>query len=201
MRSACRHEVLQRFKEKVTQRNLGRLRTGNSSAPASFDRDAFQGPLFTPPVDGPRHVRVELVIHVKPGAFFVCAEDADLNHQYSLKRKLFRRHGTGGRARRSVRPSSVITQERQKRCQSDDGDNAGSDAREARCIRNLLSQDPVYLLNPRTMTPAPTTKIPSHSLGLGRSPRKTNAKRTTSTRLNLSTGATFEASPAFSALK
>ena len=56
-------------------------------------------------------------------------------------------------------------------------------------------------LNASTITPAPTIKIPTHSCTEGRSPRKITAMRTTSSRLSLSTGATFEASPIFSARK
>jgi hypothetical protein len=59
----------------------------------------------------------------------------------------------------------------------------------------------IHLLNPRMMTPAPTRKIPNHSLTVGRSSRKMTAKIATSTRLNLSTGATFEASPICNARK
>lgn len=59
----------------------------------------------------------------------------------------------------------------------------------------------VHLLKPRMTTPTPTRKIPNHSLPLGRSCRNMTAKMATSTRLNLSTGATFEASPICNARK
>ena len=58
-----------------------------------------------------------------------------------------------------------------------------------------------YLLKLRITTPALTISIPSHSLILGRSFKKMTAKIATSTRLNLSTGATLEASPDCSARK
>ena len=47
----------------------------------------------------------------------------------------------------------------------------------------------------------PTRAMPNDSRALGRSCRKVNAKIATSTRRSLSTGATFEASPIFSARK
>jgi hypothetical protein len=46
-----------------------------------------------------------------------------------------------------------------------------------------------------TKTPPATIAMPVHSRNDGRSPRKVNAKMATRTKLNLSTGATFEASP------
>lgn len=52
-----------------------------------------------------------------------------------------------------------------------------------------------------TRTPRATSPIPNHSRKTGRSPRNTNANRATSTTLNLSTGATFAASPILSARK
>ncbi len=52
----------------------------------------------------------------------------------------------------------------------------------------------IYLIA-RTSTPAATRPIPSHSCIDGRSPRNAYAKMATSTRLNLSTGATLDASP------
>src|SRR6266478_6493214 len=58
-----------------------------------------------------------------------------------------------------------------------------------------------YRFNPRIRTPAPTMRMPIQSRPDGRSPRKRNANTATSTRLSLSTGATFEASPTFSARK
>ena len=56
-------------------------------------------------------------------------------------------------------------------------------------------------LNARTITPAATMAMPAHSRKEGRSPKNATAKMTTSTRLSLSTGATFEASPTLSARK
>ncbi len=58
-----------------------------------------------------------------------------------------------------------------------------------------------HLLKPRMRTPPPTRRIPNHSLIVGRSWRKTVAKTATNRRLNLSTGATFDASPTFKARK
>src|SRR4029077_14695237 len=58
-----------------------------------------------------------------------------------------------------------------------------------------------YLLNPKTRTPAPTMRIPTHSRTDGRSLRKRNANTATSSRLSLSTGATFDAAPIFRARK
>ncbi len=58
-----------------------------------------------------------------------------------------------------------------------------------------------HFLKPRIRTPAPTKPMPTHSLTLGRSWRKMVAKTATSSRLNLSTGATFEASPICKARK
>lgn len=52
-----------------------------------------------------------------------------------------------------------------------------------------------YRLNARSRTPLATRIIPSHSRTEGRSPRKANANTATRTMLNLSTGATFDASP------
>src|SRR5215471_4168473 len=52
-----------------------------------------------------------------------------------------------------------------------------------------------YRLRLRIRTPAPTMRMPSHSRPDGRSPRKTKANIATRTRLSLSTGATFDASP------
>ena len=52
-----------------------------------------------------------------------------------------------------------------------------------------------------TTTPAATMAIPSHSRGAGRSRRNTQASKATNTTLNLSTGATWEASPACKARK
>jgi len=53
-----------------------------------------------------------------------------------------------------------------------------------------------YRLNARTSTPPATMMMPAHSRVVGRSPRNAHAKTATRTRLNLSTGATFDASPA-----
>jgi len=53
----------------------------------------------------------------------------------------------------------------------------------------------------RTRTPPATSKMPHHSRSDGRSPRNANAKITTRTRLSLSTGATFDASPTCRARK
>lgn len=50
-------------------------------------------------------------------------------------------------------------------------------------------------------TPPPIMAMPAHSRIDGRSPRKITAKIATNTRLSLSTGATFEASPIFNARK
>ena len=58
-----------------------------------------------------------------------------------------------------------------------------------------------YLLNASTSTPAPTSKIPVHSRNDGRSCKNKKAKTATSSRLNLSTGATFDAAPIFNARK
>lgn len=56
-------------------------------------------------------------------------------------------------------------------------------------------------LNASASTPPATMAIPVHSRSDGRSPRKAKAKTATSTRLSLSTGATFDASPIFRARK
>lgn len=58
-----------------------------------------------------------------------------------------------------------------------------------------------HFLKPKIRTPAPIMIMPNHSLDVGRSCRKITAKIATSRRLNLSTGATFEASPIFNAPK
>jgi hypothetical protein len=50
-------------------------------------------------------------------------------------------------------------------------------------------------------TPPPTIRIPSQSRAEGRSCKKATANKATNTTLNLSTGATFEASPTLSARK
>lgn len=63
------------------------------------------------------------------------------------------------------------------------------------CRINVTGSGSRYLLKLSTTTPALTISIPSHSLMLGRSFKKMTAKIATSTRLNLSTGATLEASP------
>ena len=54
---------------------------------------------------------------------------------------------------------------------------------------------------PSTSTPAATSAIPNHSRPAGRSPRNSTANTATSTTLSLSTGATRDASPTFSARK
>ena len=58
-----------------------------------------------------------------------------------------------------------------------------------------------YRLMARTSTPPATIAIPTHSRRTGRSPRNAHAKIATNTRLSLSTGATFDASPTWSARK
>jgi len=58
-----------------------------------------------------------------------------------------------------------------------------------------------HRLSARTRTPAPIIKIAIHSRTLGRSLRKRTANTATSNTLSLSTGATFDASPIFSARK
>ncbi len=58
-----------------------------------------------------------------------------------------------------------------------------------------------YRLTLRITTPAPTSPMPNHPPNEGRSWRKTAAKIATKITLNLSTGATLEASPTFSARK
>lgn len=73
------------------------------------------------------------------------------------------------------------------------GDHANSLARV--CGR------PAYRFIASTSTPAPTMAMPSQSRPDGRSCRNTTANSTTSTRLSLSTGATLDASPTFSARK
>ena len=69
--------------------------------------------------------------------------------------------------------------------------------------RNALDQQSMHahLLKPKIRTPAPTMMMPNHSLEVGRSCKKIAAKIATSSRLNLSTGATFEAAPTFKARK
>lgn len=62
-------------------------------------------------------------------------------------------------------------------------------------------RDYAYRLRLRTSTPAPTIAMPIHSLTEGRSCRNAKANTATSSRLSLSTGATFDASPTFNALK
>ncbi len=52
-----------------------------------------------------------------------------------------------------------------------------------------------------TSTPIDTKMTPKHSTTDGRSPKKAKANIDTNTRLSLSTGATFEASPICSARK
>ena len=59
----------------------------------------------------------------------------------------------------------------------------------------------IHRFKARITTPIPTKRMPSHSRAAGRSPRNRTAKRATSKRLSLSTGATFEASPTFKARK
>lgn len=58
-----------------------------------------------------------------------------------------------------------------------------------------------HRLNASTNTPAPTIRMPIHSRTDGRSPRKATANTVTSSTLSLSTGATLDASPIFSARK
>ena len=58
-----------------------------------------------------------------------------------------------------------------------------------------------YRFRASTSTPAPTMRIPSHSRTDGRSWRNSTANTATRTRLSLSTGATFDASPTFRARK
>jgi len=66
----------------------------------------------------------------------------------------------------------------------------------------LIDQTHFYQrLNANTKTPLATRPMPSHSRADGRSPRNAKANTATSTRLNLSTGATFDASPIWSARK
>lgn len=59
----------------------------------------------------------------------------------------------------------------------------------------------VHRLNASTRTPDATSAIPDHSRKDGRSPRKMTANNATRTKLNLSTGATWDAAPIFSARK
>ena len=68
-------------------------------------------------------------------------------------------------------------------------------------VTEQLFKIPDYLLKLKITTPALISNIPNHSRMLGRSFRKMTAKMATSTRLNLSTGATLEASPNCSARK
>ncbi len=56
-------------------------------------------------------------------------------------------------------------------------------------------------LSASTIVPRPTRMIPNQSLRTGRSPRNSTANMATSTTLDLSMGATFDASPICSALK
>ena len=65
----------------------------------------------------------------------------------------------------------------------------------------VRSQPRNQRLKASNSTPAATNAMPDHSRSDGRSPRNANAKTATSTTLSLSTGATFEASPIFSARK
>jgi hypothetical protein len=65
----------------------------------------------------------------------------------------------------------------------------------------LLRVASSYRRSASSTTPAPTSAIPVQSRVVGRSPRNATANTATSTTLSLSTGATSDASPTFSARK
>ena len=80
----------------------------------------------------------------------------------------------------------------------------GSSAQLSTSVQNSgRNSSPVmpHRFRPRMTTPAAIITMPNQSLALGRSPKNKTANKATRTTLNLSIGATFEASPIFSARK